>query len=633
MRKPKAMLASLLALFLVGAPQAAKADNIANFSYAQSDEVYDYGSGKKENYDVAVFLPGSFAGKTVTAISVPFNESAADGLANLKVWLSKELNLSGTDNGKKRIAPDVASKEGTVAGGYVTIQLDEPYTITADGVYAGFSFDVSTLNEATKNPILVTQDATSGSFFIHSSRTNLKWADKSEYYASTLSVLLSGVEPNAASVSVADLLHGKVGATTDVKLTITNAGSSAISSVDYSYEVGGQTGNGHLDVAIANRLMLSTKATISLPALQSKGEYPVKITLTKVNGQANTATSASAEATLNIYSFMPKHHAVLEEYTGTWCGFCPRGLVGLEVMNKRHPADFIGISYHNGDPMDISTIYEGKDAVGYTFPSTITGFPAGWLDRTYEADAYYGFDSDPMGIDDAWQEVSEVFAPAEVAVKGVFDDANTILTVTADATFVKVLDKANYKMEFVVLEDDMYDINGTGDSDWKQSNYYSGGSYGGAESYPEEEFATFYNGASYVEGYHFRDVIIATSRTLGTDKALPTSLEADKAYSVSTTFDVPSLTNVDNGGKIVQDVNKLRVVALLIDGATGAIVNANKAQVEGKNIDGISSVENTQTAGKTQVYDLSGRQISHMQKGVNIVRMANGKTVKVLRTK
>lgn len=552
------MLASLLALFLVGAPQAAKAYDTAVFSYAKSSNTYDYGTGKKESYDVAVFVPGTFAGKTIKAITVPLSEDAAEGLSEMKVWISSTLNLNGTDsNSKKRIAPDVKSIEVDKADASISASLDDPYTITADGVYVGFSFDISTLNTATMKPITVTTDAGPGSFFIHSTRTYLKWTDSSANYASTLSVSLGGVEPNAAAVSLDDQLHNKVGATTDATLTITNSGSNAISSVDYSYEVGSQTGMGHLDVAVGNQLGLSAKANITLPALQDKGEYPVKITLTKVNGQDNTASNASAQATLNIYGFLPKHRAVLEEYTGTWCGYCPRGLVGLEVMAKRHPADFIGISYHQGDPMDISTIYEGKNAVGYTFPSEISGFPAGWLDRTYEADAYYGFDSDPMGIDDAWQEVCQVFAPAEVTVKGVFDDSNTTLTATADATFLKTHSNANYKVEFVVVEDDMYDINGTGSSDWKQRNYYTGQSWGGPEDYPEEEFAQFYDGASYVEGYHFRDVIIASSRLLGTDQALPTSLEADKAYSVSTTFDVTTLTNVNDGGKIVQDVNKL----------------------------------------------------------------------------
>lgn len=623
MNKLKLTLAALLTTFAFSTTQAQ--DGTATFSYDDGSTVYSYGTGKKENYDVAIKLDASFAGKTITAITVPLNNDIS-GLANLKVWLTKELKVVS-----KKVSPDILSKEGTIAAGTVTVALDEPYTIPSDGLYAGYSIDVTEVNDVSKKPVLVNTRAKEGGFYIHTSRTYLKFQDQSSSYNSVMGVVLSGIEPYALSVAGGDILYGQTGSPIDVDLTLTQGGSTAVQSIDYTYDINGTTGTGHANVSIANQLGLSKTLTIQLPAQSAKGTYPVTITVDKVNGQANTATAKSTSATLNVYNTLPKHRAVLEEYTGTWCGYCPRGLVALEVMSKRHPDDFIGISYHNSDPMDISTIYDANHKViDYTFPSDITGFPAGWLDRTYKADAYSGFGSSGFGIEAAWQSICKVFAPVDVAVEGLMNDDNTELTVNATIT-APLNTPGDYKVEFVVLGNDLHeaeDFGATGQ--WYQSNYYSGRSMGGPETFAEPEFATFYDGSSSVYDYHFNDVIIATSRTRGTDAALPSTLMEDEPNTVSTTFDVSTIVN-SNGESLIQDINKLTVVALVIDNASGAILNANKAQITGKNIDGIAGVEAAKDNTITEIYDLSGRRIQSLQQGVNIVRTADGRTVKLLK--
>ena len=73
----------------------------------------------------------------------------------------------------------------------------------------------------------------------------------------------------------------------------------------------------------------------------------------------------------------------------------------------------------------------------------------------------------------------------------------------------------------------------------------------------------------------------------------------------------------------------MRVVALLLN-ADGTIANAAKANVEGDS-PGISTINNNE--GKTDVpvavYDAQGQRLSSMQRGLNIVKYASGKTVKV----
>ena len=81
---------------------------------------------------------------------------------------------------------------------------------------------------------------------------------------------------------------------------------------------------------------------------------------------------------------------------------------------------------------------------------------------------------------------------------------------------------------------------------------------------------------------------------------------------------------------LIQDKTKLRVVALLVD-ANNKIVNAAKANVTGGTESGIAIVGNNTNGSDSPVaiYNLQGQRLDSMQKGVNVVKYASGKTVKV----
>lgn len=608
----KLSLMALLALLSVGTAQAQ--DNTAEFTYDNGGKQYNYGTSKKETYDVAIYLDKTYAGKKVTAITVPV--VSAEGLTDLKVWLTKELKVQN-----KAVAPDVVMKSGTLATGKVTVTLDEPVTIPAEGLYAGYSLSVGTLNSDSKKPIPVIVNSQPGGFFLHSSRTYLKFVDNSDSYNSVMGVTISGVSANAVNVSLGKEFYGKVGDPTDVDLTLTNAGSQAVTSVDYSYDFGGITGSGHADASIDGVLGRSTGLTIQLPAQDKKAVYPVKITIDKVNGQSNSSSYNTVETKVNVYNTLPKRRPVMEEYTGTWCGWCPRGFVAMEAMSRLHRGEFIGIAYHNADPMEIMT--------SANFPSSISGFPMGVIDRYYEGvDPYSGYSSEGtyFGIEDVWKDACKDFGVADVEVEGLMNDENTLLTVNASVT--SPLDvKGDYKVEFVVVENDLHqadDFAATGK--WDQENSFP--SRYKSTDFEQPEFAQFFPNTT-VSGLHFNDVIVATSRLRGTDTDLPAELKEDVPSTVSATFDLATIVNT-NKQSLIQDVNKLSVVALFIDKATGRILNANKAQVSGKNINGIASVTTAQDNAITEVYDLSGRRLQTLQKGVNIARTADGRTVKVV---
>ena len=63
-----------------------------------------------------------------------------------------------------------------------------------------------------------------------------------------------------------------------------------------------------------------------------------------------------------------QHRPLIEEYTGTWCGWCPRGFTGMEMLRETFGEDFIGVAIHNQDPMAVLTTSQ--------YPSNIQGFPS-----------------------------------------------------------------------------------------------------------------------------------------------------------------------------------------------------------------------------------------------------------------
>lgn len=572
-----------------------------------SGTVKYFGSEKKENYDVAVMLTGkNLKGLKVESVSVPFMGDNAN-TSNIRMWITKKLSLV---NRKNVVDGPTAEAKLDTAAHVATASFDEPYTIDADTLYVGYSFNVTKLTAKTKMPVAVVADASSLGFFIHSSRTFLKWMDKSALGTSAISVTLSGVETNDASFDALGTIYGQKETPTQVAMTLRNLGANPISSIDYSYTQGTVTGNGHLDLAtpLAAYYGLSTTVNLTLQAMPTKGDYPVVINLDKVNGQE--LKGVKSEGNIIVYNVLPKHRAVMEEYTGTWCGWCPRGLVALEVMSRLYPDDFIGLSYHNGDPM---AVMESSQ-----FPSSVNGFPNADIDRRFGSlDPFYGVQNEGFGIETLWKKCCEVVAPASIDAEAAYSDDGKTINAKATMVFpVSLTDGDRYKVEFVLVADDLH---GEGES-WLQKNYYEPTDKAELKF---DEAEPFVQGLQKVPGIHFDDVVVATTRLSDGLVSLPATIQEDEPVVIEGSFDFEAV-------KVRQNASKMRVAALLIDSTTGIIANAAKAQVSGAEKTGIETVNANRLQDEPKAYyDLQGRRLNSPRQGLNIIRLASGKSVVV----
>ena len=573
------------------------------------------GTLKAETYDVAMLLNDpSLVGMRITGINVPLNTAAT--VTDCKAWLTKQLTLESGNN-----VPDIASIDFTPEGKWVEVTFAEPYTITEEGVYAGYSLtvpsvDTDNANDPNKVPIMCIASNDLGNLYMHTSRSVRKWRNLPEtaYYgtgAYAMVVRLTGdnVKEHAAALLPPDELNTylAVGKKTTLTLTLENHGTAAISNIDYEMTIGGETIEKHVNVTVKGSYFGSkANLKVEIPAQQTAGTYPVSITVKKLDGVDNEDVQPTTTFTMAYLSEFPKHKPLMEEYTGTWCQYCPRGMAGMEAMNKLYPDDFVGVAFHNGDPMQVTALY----------PNDVNSFPNGYLDRVLNVNPFSGTNGGSLGIKDDWKRRQNIIAPASIELKAVWaDEAQTKLEVTSTTTFVRDFKNSPYQLTYILTADGL-----KGDTnDWWQVNALSGD----AEAKKDPYLAVFANQSSPIKNIEYNDVAIqlSNSRALAMEGTLPGSVEGGKGYEHKYVFDVTE-------NELVQDKTKLRPVVVLIDTTTGEAVNADKVGVSSET-DGISEIPSDDELQRAdgRSYDLQGRELNAAHRAMRGIYIVNGKKV------
>ena len=574
-------------------------DNKIDYGFYTGDEdVYvTTNNYKPETYDVAVkFDAAALYGTLIESITFPLQE--VEGVSDISVFLTSQLRV---ENGKN--VPDLVVKAVTPAEpGFITVKLDKPYTIPAEGVYVGYSLTVNDLSvRANATPITIINKNNKGGYYLHTSDGVLKWLDFGEFMnvSAMVQIKVAGknVHNNAAAFVATDKQYVMTGKDFEVPVTLVNDGAQGIQSVDVKYTINGKSDTQHITAAVDGFMGKQTTVQLKVPAIAERGNYELKLQLEKVNDVKNEIY-AEANIPIVVLNSVPKHRALLEEYTGTWCGWCPRGYVGLEKLAELYPDEYVLVSYHNGDDMEIMD--------SYSFPSSVGGFPDAWIDRIAETDAYYGQDygAKDLGIADDLAERSKVFGQADVAITANLSEDGKSVNATASVKFPYDVTDGTFALEYILTAD------GLSNENWGQSNYYSDG-YAG---YPEymDAFTKTSDGTIY--GLVYNDVAVLMSQIGGIEGSIPASVTAEQAVKHSYTFQLADAVNTA-GASVIQDDTKLKVVALLINTTTGEVVNANKVKVNGST--GISTLKDAETVNVVY-YDLTGRRVQAPSNGIYI---------------
>ena len=364
---------------------------------------------------------------------------------------------------------------------------------------------------------------------------------------------------NGASVVTTDFGKGYAALNDKVSVPIilTGEGMEPVTSIDYSITTGSTTTQHHLELSESVTFMMQREVLVPINADATVGEHDKVFKLTKVNGVANECTTGNMQATGKLVTVAkkPKVVPVVEEATGTWCGWCARGIPGLALLNKIYGDDVITLAVHgggNGDPMILND-----------YELSLRSYPSCTINRGEVMDPYYGSGSEAFGISREVEAVQRSYVPAGVEVTAEWDDANqTKIKVKTTTTFVEDVANANYRIGYVLAEDG---LKGT-TSEWYQSNYYAG------SSLKDDNLINLTSGESKITNVVYNYIPVAVNEPInGIEGSVPATITKNKPMEHSYTFDI-------SGNTRIQDKTKLSVVALLINKVDGksTIINAAK---------------------------------------------------------
>ena len=257
----------------------------------------------------------------------------------------------------------------------------------------------------------------------------------------------------------------------------------------------------------------------------------------------NSLTAISA----GVWAVVPRR-VVGEEATGTWCGWCPRGAVFMEYMHENYPDVFIPIAVHNGpvNPMTNVEYHHAFDTF-FNYPPS----PSVTLDRKTLVD--------PLDLDSAVQVLRQVVAPIAVTVQTSLDSVTRSMHIEGQVTTYTHRTNAKFNLVLVVVEND---VRGTANG-YRQTNYYSGGAEGVMGGYenlpnpvPASQMRYDFVARQLLYGFH------------GLAGVIPGTFHENDVYAFTAAYDIP----------ITYDMDQLYVVAMVVDSASGVVLNAAKSE-------------------------------------------------------
>lgn len=554
--------------------------------------------------DIKAFAGGKVTG--ITVISPTGQNNANNTIPEARFFISTDLT-------KEDYSQMFNLTKSAWADNYVT--LDEPYTITGDeeALFFGYSLVIPKANNMY---YLITDGVpnqpSTGIYGV--SDTD---AFPEDFYVfgndiGALSMWITiereSLPKYAAFASFPSTICLPLGEAMELPVTLKATSGAPIESVTIEYTLGGQLNDNTYEFSTPVAAGASRYIGVNLlfPAQSEKLNEEVEFRITKLNGIENTGEGAVATANVVVVSEVPVHQTLYEEYTGTWCPWCPRGFAALEYMRNNYP-EFVTASIHYDDPMQVMN----------QFPSPVQSFPSAVLSRGTIVDPYYGtqsFDMEVPVVGDIL-DLNAIPTPWKIAVSHLWESENSLIA-KAEVANMAGFKNGNYRLAYLLVADG---ISGVGSS-WYQKNNY-------ASYKPEfvEELNAFCKGGEYgkstVIGLVFNDVVISPEGVYGVDGSIPSALEAEQPAEHLFTFD---LSKIDP--QLIPDRNKLRVIAMVLD-ADGAVLNCAKDEVNDYDP---SAVDGVIVGNEPAVYfDLNGRRIAHPTEGV-FIRRQGTRTEKVL---
>ncbi len=634
------------------------------------------GTTNPDSYNMCVRVPARYANAVIDSVCNMFYETAT--ISNCRIWLHNitTVNESGNfpipvsaEGAEYSMTVNAKDIKGLTEDGYLQMsdfKLNQPFTVGENGCIIGFQFT------APADSLCIVFGGTSVNGGWYHMFNFPSEDDETTSEPGWLNMNSFGNLPIGAHMDVTNCASNNLTANYVVETSL-NAGEegyvgvsvinnayNAVESLSYILTIDG--------VAQAEQAMTpeededydylvagGSTGRIFIPCTVDAGEHLVSVEITKVNGNTNEASTKSAEAYVLGLDKPADRVSVIEEATSTSCGYCPRGTVGMEKVKEALGDKVVALSVHGkqSNNFDDPMTCDDYELFLYYF---LSDYPTAYINRVEEADPYAGFgqsyevDSDgnvtkvKFGLDKAVALVNTYY-PSEgsIALTAQLSEAEKKITVNTTTTFNVDRESVPYSLVFVLTEDGMTGKD-SGTALWTQYNYYSQTfidyykkrGYDYSTLFTDSDMDRYKNGSpEYTETYN--NVVVgawggSTTYEGETYNMCPVigipafednaDIVSGERMDYSTTLDLSKNT-------LIQSYRHLKLAVLLLNDNNGAIVNAAQVNLEDPTgIDG--AVKDNANSSVVARYSIDGRKLDAPVKGLNIVKMADGRSMKVL---
>ena len=244
---------------------------------------------------------------------------------------------------------------------------------------------------------------------------------------------------------------------------------------------------------------------------------------------------------------------LIEEGTGTWCMWCPRGQYYLKELHKKRPGEFVDIAVHVSDEMMVADY-----AMSIYAPFFATyGLPSCVMDRNKDLLNSLGSLEEIETMLDKARAKGTIGRISDFSTRSAtrIDLPLERLSIDVACEFGKAIAEDAYRLVFVLVEDKV-----TG---YAQANGYSGSSMamGGFDLLPDPIPAGEYEFANVARA------MLAGEDMNGKSMTLPATPERHTSIHNSYEFDLKDVFEKC-------DIENLKVIGMIIDNQTGEVVNA-----------------------------------------------------------
>ncbi len=517
-----------------------------------------------------------FTGNTIDKVRLAVSLSKN---TEVTIFLTNSLNQDPFYTQKVTLAPGTWSEMREIA-------LTTPYTFDGKAVYIGYTLRATSDSDY---PIVVDGQAASynsmgdivGISTTSSSTTSMSYQHIGSMFGNVcIEALISGtfpaVNPVATQLRTANYV-GK-GKPFAAWFNFQNLGTDPISSITLSQSFGDgaavtKTVNLPEPMAMSAEVQ---KIYLTGLTLDTEGTTKLKCSIDAVNGTALPEPIAMSADVRTVITQNPLM-MVVEEGTAQTCGYCPRGIMGFEYMNKNYKDYFIGIAAH----VYFSGTYDNMGIKQYDgLLNYISGLPGCQVNRnsSYTTTPSYTelencyLTNFNTGITGAVGLADISFAEAEYTTV-----ERTGIKAKTKSMFAEKSSTANrYRTVYVMTENKV--------GPYRQSNNFAG----------QAGYGDWTNYGSSVE-WLYDDVARWISSYTGNATVFPSSIVAGDTYTEEIEIPIADLKNA-NGKDMDVNPDNIEVIAMIVSSSPRSIVAATRLDMN-------SVIPNTTTHAQKITWD------------------------------